>query len=233
MGLKFFISIAALCAISSAATAQNMDPLSAAHTQHRQGYMLHINNDYDAALKTYEKSAAMGLAKSELGVARILAFDRETQHDYVKALPWLLRAAAQRETHQGQGFYEAQRQANEALDWYCLSGAAEFPTSHPFAQDPKCWHGRGKAFFYGRRGVKKDLVAARLWLEKSIAAGYAPAEVTLAKLEKRETNAPRKVAKPTAGHLFFVLFMLLGLSLIMRTQRFRQFVYGLLYNSSA
>lgn len=175
----------------------------------------------------------MGLAKSELGVARILAFDRENHHDYVKALPWFLRAAAPRETHQGQGFYEAQRQANEALDWYCGSGAAEFPGSHPFAQDPKCWHGRGKAFFYGRRGVKKDYIAARNWLEKSVDAGYKPAEKTLIKLENREAATPRKVKKPTMGHLFFVLFMLLGLSLILRTQRFRQFAYALFYRTSA
>lgn len=240
MGIKVFIYLLIGFALSLAASARspelvNIDSLSRAQMEHRQGYQFHIQKDYDTALIWYEKAAATGLAKSELGVARILAFDREGQREFAKALPYYIRAAAPRpDGHaQGYGFGEAQRQATEALDWYCNNGPVEFPASHPSAQDPKCWYGRGKALMFGWHDIKKDNDAARIWLVKAVEAEYEEANATLQRLDKRIAKAPRKIKRPSAGHLFFIGFICLALALIIRTQRARQLVYSLLYKFSA
>jgi len=163
--------------LSASALAADIPPpgelssLQRAHYEHRAGYHLHIAEEYEAALKRYEISAATGLAKSENAIGRILGFDRKPVQDLPAALPWFIRAAAPRDVHQGYGFAESQRQAKETLNWYCKNGAGEFPDTHPFAKDPKCWHGRGKALMYGWFGMRKDREAARALFEKSIAAG--------------------------------------------------------------
>ena len=216
---------------ASAADTQAQDKsqdLAEAHKIHRQGYINHIKKDYDAAHELYKKAAESGLAKSELGVGRILAFDRDQHHNYKEGLPWIIRAAAPRETHQGQGFYQAQQQAKGYLDWYCRSGAAEFPKGHPFANNPKCWEGRGEALLYGRRGVRQDYAQAQLYLERAVAAGREEARAPLVKAIA--LNIPRKPlnrGKIAGGFAGIFLFILL-----MRIFRWRQKLYWLVHQLS-
>lgn len=224
--------------LSASALAADIPPpgelssLQRAHYEHRAGYHLHIAEEYEAALKRYEISAATGLAKSENAIGRILGFDRKPVQDLPAALPWFIRAAAPRDVHQGYGFAESQRQAKETLNWYCKNGAGEFPDTHPFAKDPKCWHGRGKALMYGWFGMRKDREAARALFEKSIAAGWSDAQVTLDKLNARP--APRLKMEPiNKGKLALLLFLLLVMGMVFRDYRVRRFIFGWLYKNSA
>lgn len=211
--------------MSFCAQAQSNDTLRQAHKDHRKGYMHHIKGDYAAAIFWYEKSAAVGLAKSEQGIGRILAFDRDGQHDYVEALPWIIRAAEPRTELQGYGFEEAQRQAHQALDWYCLIGPAPFPNNHVFSKDPKCLEGRGKALMSGKRGVKKDYAQAQALLEKAVAAGRVEALNSLAKAKDLNTpKRPRDYAKIAWGLAGLLLFVVL-----MRLLRWRQRLYWLIH----
>lgn len=232
--VKYLAFIPFLMALlsSESAKAAEIPALERAHFNHRAAYHYHMTKDYDAALHFYEKSAAIGLAKSENAIGRILAFDRKPVQDLPAALPWFIRAAAPRDIHQGYGFAQSQQQANEALDWYCKNGAAEFPASHPFAKDPKCWHGRGKALMYGWFGMRKDRDAARALLEKSISAGWSEAQVTLEKLNAHPT--PRlKITPLNKSKLALLLFLLLIAGIVLRDLRIRQFIFGWLYKNSA
>ena len=205
--------------------AENM---AKAHIVHRQGYLYHIREDYDTAFKLYEKGAELGLAKSELGMGRILAFDRKNRHNYKKGLPWIIRAAEPREIPQGQGFAQAQKQAKDYLDWYCRSGAAEFPESHPFANKPECWEGRGKALLSGKRRVKKDYAQAQAYLERAVAAGRDTARVPLAQaIELNVPPPPRNYGKIAGGLAALLLF-----SVLMRIFRWRQRLYWLVHKLS-
>lgn len=227
-----YICLLTLLAYGLNAKASDKTVLQQAHLDHRTGYHYHVKKKYDEALEWYEKSASIGLAKSEYAIGRILAFDRENQHDYKAALPWIIRAAVPRTESQGYGLAQSQQQANDALDWYCKRGAAEFPTAHPFAKDPKCWHGRAKALMYGRYDIPKDRDAARALLEKSIAAGWSDAQVTLDKLNARP--APRLKIKPIdKSKLALLLFLLLVAGMLFRDLRVRQFIFGWLYKNSA
>lgn len=226
------ICILIICSLSFEGMANDTTPLQQAHKDHRTAYHYHVANKYDEALKWYKKSASVGLAKSEYAIGRILAFDRENQHDYKAALPWIIRAAVPRTESQGYGLAQSQQQANDALDWYCKRGAAEFPAAHPFAEDPKCWHGRAKALMYGRYDIPKDRDAARALLEKSIAAGWSDAQVTLDKLNT--LPAPRQKIKPIdKGKLALLLFLLIIAGIVFRDLRVRQFIFGWLYRNSA
>ena len=203
--------------------------LTQAHKDHRTGYIHHVREDYQTAILWYEKGAAAGLAKSELGIGRILAFDRGEQRDYVKALPWFIRAAEPRSKPQGYGFEEAQRQAQQALDWYCRKGPAAFPQSHALSKDPKCWVGRGKALMSGKRGVTTDYAQAQALLEQAVAAGRIEALSSLTKAKNLNApEPPRDYAK-----IAWALAALLLFTILMRLLRWRQRLFWLIHNFSA
>ena len=241
MGRIRYLMVLSLALLSFQAMGADSSALQQAHIDHRKGYTHHIQKDYETALIWYEKSASAGLAKSEYAIGRILAFDREGQHEYKEALPYILRAAEPRSKPQGYGFIQSQNYAQNSLNWYCKNGAALFPDSHPFAQDPKCWHGRAKALMYGWFDMKKDKDAARALLERSIAAGWTDAKVTLDKLNRRSQTRKRKAkkikdartVKIDVKRTLFVLFMLLLGLQIFRQLRIRQLIFGLLYKLSA
>lgn len=215
------------------ASAQTRAELNEAHIIHRQAYHHHIAKDYDAALEGYKKSAAMGLAKSEYGIASILAFDRPNKRELDTALPWFIRALKPREVHQGQGFAQARTYSQNALDWYCKNGGAEFPAGHPYAAEPKCWVGRAKALHYGWFGLRKDRPAAIELLEKAVSAGHSEAQVTLDKFSAKAKKAPRKVKPLNWGRIFFVLFMVLMALIVARFLRLKMIIFGLLYKLSS
>lgn len=235
MGRLYYLFALSLILLSFQAMAIDSTILKQAHTDHRKGYLHHIQKDYDAALIWYEKSAVVGLAKSEYAIGRILAFDREEQRELEKALPYILRAAAPREKPQGHGFIQSQNYANDSLDWYCKNGAAEFPKNHPFANDPKCWHGRAKALMFGWFDLEKNYPAARVLLEKAIAADHIEAQSTLERLAKREARKPKTFKPETGdwGKKYFTLFMLLLASMIFRSLRVGRILYVALYKSSS
>ena len=214
--------------------AEELSLLKQAHTTHRDAYHQHIAKNYDEALRLYKISAATGLAKSEYAIGRILAFDQEGKHDYEAALPWILRSSVPRAEHQGYGFYATQQYAEKSLNWFCKNGAAEFPSTHPFAKDPKCLHGRAKALMYGWFNMQKDEDSARTLLETSIAAGWTDAQATLDKLDRRSQARDRKTKtfKIDGKRTLFVLFMLLLALQIFRRLRIRQFIFGVLYRNS-
>jgi len=211
--------------------ASDISPLQQAKMDHRTGYHYHAAKEFDEAIKWYEKGASAGLAKSEYAIGRILAFDREDNHDFDAALPWIIRAAAPRAEPQGYGYAQSQQQAVDSLNWYCKNGAAKFPSKHPHAQDPKCWHGRAKALMFGWFNIQTDKEAARTLLEKAIAEGWTDAQVTLDKLDRRsETRAAKPIE---TKKVLFILFMLLLMSFILRGLRIRQIIFGLIYKFTA
>ena len=222
-----FASAADTQAQDKAHSLADAQDLAQAHRIHRQAYRHNIAENYDEALKLYDQSAAMGLAKSENAIGRILAFDRN-KRNYVKGLPWFIRAAAPRDINQGQGFAQAQKQAKDYLDWYCRSGAAEFPETHPFANNPKCLEGRGKALLSGKRRVKKDYAQAQLYLERAVAAGRDTARAPLAQaIELNVPPTPRNYGKIAGGIAALLLF-----SVLMRIFRWRQRLYWLVHHFS-
>jgi hypothetical protein len=85
---------------------------------------------------------------------------------------------------------------------------------------------------YGRYDIPKDRDAARTLLEKSIAAGWSDAQVTLDKLNARP--APRlKIQPMNKNKLALLLFLLLVAGMLFRDLRIRQFMFGWLYKNSA
>jgi len=94
---------------------------------------------------------------------------------------------------------------------------------------------------YGWFDMKKDKDAARALLERSIAAGWTDAKVTLDKLNRRSQTRKRKAkkikdartVKIDVKRTLFVLFMLLLGLQIFRRLRIRQLIFGLLYKLSA
>ena len=210
------------------AQADSRENLRQAHLIHRQAYHYHMAESYDEALQLYKQSAEMGLAKSENNIARILYSDKKGKRDYAAALPWLIRAAAPRQTPQGYGFTESQRQAKEALDWYCRRGPVLFPESHAFSKDPKCWQGRGEALMSGKLGVKKNYAEAQTLLEQAVAAGREEARGPLAEAKALNTpKASRDYAKIAWGLAGLLLF-----SWLMRALRWRQRLYWLVHHLS-
>jgi len=174
------------------------------------------------------------LCGSRYAIGRILAFDREDNRDFDAALPWIIRAAEPRAEPQGYGFVQSQQQAVDSLNWYCKNGAAEFPSKHPYAQDPKCWHGRAKALMFGWFDIKKDYPSARKFLEKAIAADHVESQAILERLAIREVRKSRITEfKPIdLNRALFVLFMMLVGLLVLRSMRVRQFIHGVLYKTS-
>jgi len=220
-----FVAAGTVLLAHHAAHAQEVSDKQKAHIIHRQAYHYHIAESYDEALHLYKQSAEMGLAKSENAIGRILAFDRKGKRNYVAALPWFIRAEAPRQKSQGYGFIESQRQAKNFLDWYCRKGPAEFPDSHAFSKDPKCWQGRGEALMSGKFKVKKDYAKAQAILEKAVAAGRLEAEDSLAKAKVLNVPQPPrdygKIAGGVAGALLFVVMM--------RFLRWRQRLYWIIH----
>lgn len=235
MGRIRYLLALSLTLLSFQAMAADSDGLVQAHSDHRKGYVHHIQKDYDTALMWYEKSAAVGLAKSEYAIGRILAFDREGQRGLEKALPYFLRAAEPRAKPQGYGFIQSQNYAKNSLNWYCKNGAAQFPDSHPYANDPKCWHGRAKALMFGWHDLKKNYPSARGLLEKAIAEGHIEAQATLDRLAIREARKPKapKLKPKDWRKTYFTLFMLLLASMVFRSLRIGRFLYGVLYKTSS
>lgn len=230
-----YICALIFCSVSFESLASDGSALQQAKIHHRTGYHYHMAKEYDEALKWYKKGASAGLAKSEYAIARLLATDAQGSKDYTAALPWFIRAAEPRSTPQGYGFEVSQKYAREKLEWICKHGAAEFPAEHPYAKDPKCWHGQGKALMFGWFDTEKDYPAARIWLQKAVKGGHVEAQSTLDKLAVREA---RELAKPSFKPMdwskipFAVFMMLLGL-IIFRSLRVRQFIYGILYETSS
>lgn len=235
MGRIRYLLVLSLVLFSFQAMGTDSSALKQAHIDHRKGYAHHIQKDYETALIWYEKSASAGLAKSEYAIGRILAFDREEQHEYKKALPYILRAAEPRSKPQGYGFIQSQNYAQNSLNWYCKNGAALFPDSHPYAKDPKCWHGRAKALMFGWFGMKKDYPSARVLLEKAIAANHVEAQATLDRLAIREVHKPKtsKLKPMDWRRTYFILFMLLLASMVFRSMRLGRILFGVLYKSSS
>lgn len=173
MGRIRYLLALSLILLSFQAMAADSAALKQAHADHRKGYVHHIQKDYDTALIWYEKSAAVGLAKSEYAIGRILAFDREGERDFDAALPWIIRAAEQRSSSQGQGFAESQKRARESLDWMCKYGAADFPSSMPQNKDGHCLYRRGRRLYYGSKkyNIARDYTSARHYLHKALEKG--------------------------------------------------------------
>jgi TPR repeat protein len=160
--------------------------------------------DIEKALSLYKQSAAKGHAKSELAVAQVLIYGYKENRRYREALPWLIKASQPHDGPQISGREKAEETANKLLTQLCKKGLVDFPESHSYAQDPKCWLARGnrlfsatvpKGYSSGRSSVTdykvtKSSVAARLYLERAFEAGEVDAVDYLAKMYRDGLGVP-------------------------------------------
>ena len=165
--------------------------------------------DMDKALEWYMKSAERGHAKSELAVSQVLAYGDLKNPRYQEALPWLIKASSPHNTPQISGMERAQVSAKKNLRWMCNKGVVDFPDTHPYAHNPKCWLRRGNRLYRGSSpidyyllkdkkkyyGVKKDYVAARNYLEKAFEAGQTKAAANLAIIYYKGLAGPKDMEK--------------------------------------
>ena len=168
-----------------------------------------VKKDNTQALNWYLKSAEKGHAKSELAVSQVLAFGDNRNRRFQESLPWLIKAAGPHETPQISGMKAAQTSAKKNLRWMCKKGLVDFPDSHPYAHDPKCWLKRGNRLFIGSSridyylmkdkskyyGIEKDVILARHYLEKAFNAGEEKASINLAKIYGNGIGVPKDPEK--------------------------------------
>ena len=67
----------------------------------------------------------------------------------------------------------------EDKEWYDVKkGMGIIKTAAESAEDrePLCWFVLGQLYLYGKKGLPKDTVSAKYWIDKSAKVGYTPAQ---------------------------------------------------------
>lgn len=67
----------------------------------------------------------------------------------------------------------------EDKEWYDVKkGMGIIKTAAESAEDrePFCWFVLGQLYLYGKKGLPKDTVSAKYWIDKSAKVGYTPAQ---------------------------------------------------------
>ncbi len=161
-----------------------------AKAQHRIGYYYHtgtyVEYDLKQAAKWYKRAAEQDLLKAQYAYGRIMAFEKGGPRDYAGALPWFIKASTPKAKSQGYGEQDSLKYAKDTLDWYCKTGAAAFPQSHPYARKAECLFARGKKLYSGstQYKVQRDYAAAFDDLTLAAQGGETDAYITLAKMHK-------------------------------------------------